>query len=35
MPGHRHGEARERAAAELAVVVPLVGRWIERLLATH
>jgi DNA-binding MarR family transcriptional regulator len=35
MPGHRHGAARERAAAELAVVVPLVGRWIERLLASH
>jgi DNA-binding MarR family transcriptional regulator len=35
MPGHRHGEARGRAAGELAVVVPLVGRWIERLLAAH
>lgn len=37
MPGHRHEQehARERALDGLAVVVPGVGRWIERLLAAH
>lgn len=35
MPGPRHEAARTRAADELAVVAPLVGRWIERLLGAH
>jgi DNA-binding MarR family transcriptional regulator len=34
-PPPRHEGARERALDELAVVVPGVGRWIERLLAAH
>ena len=35
-PRHQHGaEPRERAAAALTVVSPLVARWIERLLAAH
>jgi len=36
MPPHRRPRhARGRAADELVRVVPLVGRWIERLLAAH
>jgi DNA-binding MarR family transcriptional regulator len=36
MPPHRRPRhARARAADELVRVVPLVGRWIERLLAAH
>jgi len=37
MPGHRHEheQDRRRALDGLAVVVPGVGRWIERLLAAH
>jgi DNA-binding MarR family transcriptional regulator len=31
----REDEPRQRAAAALARVTPLVARWIERLLATH
>src|SRR5207248_2683686 len=41
MPPHprrhepRHDGPRAHVADELAAVVPLVGRWIERLLAAH
>ena len=36
MPPHPHRErARERAVDGLALVVPGIGRWIERLLAAH
>ena len=34
-PPPRHDGARVRAADELALVAPLVGRWIERLLGAH
>jgi DNA-binding MarR family transcriptional regulator len=35
-PRHAHDvELREAAASELALVVPLLSRWIERLLAAH
>jgi DNA-binding MarR family transcriptional regulator len=35
-PRRPHGDApRERAAGALALVTPLVARWIERLLAAH
>ncbi|MGH2935910.1 MAG: MarR family transcriptional regulator [Gaiellaceae bacterium] len=35
MPGPRHEAQRTRAVDGLALVAPLVGRWIERLLAAH